>query len=831
MAEPHLPAARRNPVKVLGLAGAILAIVLGGLFLARPASAATTTPAQPVSHAQTVAHTQQSAHAEQAAPAQQSAPGEAAALDGGVCSVPGIGDIGGLLGLCNSGASGIVGDLNNICTPSVPQPQQATTGVDSMIATPGGATGGKTLYDNYGIAGQYWAATGLQCSDMTSLIGNNVAGMVFDMAQALDRVTITVYQTAAGNGILTWLQDSINRLITALGNAIYFPFLAPVVVIGAIWLAWQGLIRKRATRTIEGTIWMVIACAAAIWLIGRPGDFTSVGTTVSNSTTQVLNTAFANLPAPTSSNCLPVQNGDPQSVTGNYAFNSANGLIDQNANELWSVLVCKPWLIGELGTSQYAAPNSPAAATNVVNQFGRQLLWSQAIAANEQPSQALITAKQDTYTGIAAKLQANYPAVYPLFQGNQWTTRLEIGFTALFAALAAGLLVLLIALTLIILKLGFLLLLVVGPFFLLIGIHPGFGRVIAIRWFEMLVGVLMKQIAIALVLSVLLYCYSLIMGTTDQALPWALKIMMIALVTVAVFIYRKPFQHLFSSVGYGVIGSTERAEYSWRESTLGFRRVTAGAAGAAVPGVAAYRAARWARRNPAAAAAAGAGGATGAAAAAGVASGGGGGDDAAPGDAGLASAGRRGTAPAADGHTTARLRPDATPGDEYAADGGSGGNGAGAGGAASGRGRQWPEAGGGAGRAAPPLPLPPRGGGSAQGGASAGWARGSAAGAGTASSRPARSAPAPRPASNGVSGNGASGNGASGNGASGNGGAQPPVRQRGRATSGSGSRPGGGKGWFSGDGTGRSGGSGAAPPATERPSPLPFWLRPNRRDK
>ena len=58
---------------------------------------------------------------------------------------------------------------------------------------------------------------------------------------------------------------------------------------------------------------------------------------------------------------------------------------------------------------------------------------------------------------------------------------------------------LLIALTLIILKLGFLLLLVAGPFFLIVGIHPGFGRVVAIRWFEMLVGVLLKQVAVALV--------------------------------------------------------------------------------------------------------------------------------------------------------------------------------------------------------------------------------------------------------------------------------------------------------------------------------------------
>jgi hypothetical protein len=105
---------------------------------------------------------------------------------------------------------------------------------------------------------------------MTSLIGNSVAGMVFGASKALDRVTITVYQSAAGEGILSWLTNAVDRLITSLGNAIYFPFLAPVVIIGAIWLAWQGLIRKRATRTIEGTIWMVIACAAAIWLIGRP---------------------------------------------------------------------------------------------------------------------------------------------------------------------------------------------------------------------------------------------------------------------------------------------------------------------------------------------------------------------------------------------------------------------------------------------------------------------------------------------------------------------------------------------------------------------------------
>jgi hypothetical protein len=636
----------------------------------------------------------------------------------GICSLPGVGDIGGLVGLCQAG-SGFVSDVNNICASGAPAPELATTGIDSMITTPGGVTTGKTLYDNYGMAGQYWAATGLTCSQLTSTIGNNVAGMVFDMAKSLDRVTITVYQSAAGANILSWLSGSVDRLITALGNAIYFPFLAPVVIIAAIWLAWQGLVRKRATRTFEGTIWMVIACAAAIWLIGRPADFTNVGTTVSDGVTSVLNTAFSKLPATAGSNCLPVEAGDNQSVTANYSFTSGTGLVDQNANELWTVLVCKPWLDGELGTTQYAQPGTAAAKTNIVNLYGRQLLFAQAVASNEHPvTTDLINFKQSTFNGIAQQLQQTNPSVYSLFQGDQWTSRLEIGFEALFAAVAAGLLILLIALTLIMLKLGFLLLLVAGPFFLIIGIHPGFGRVVAIRWFEMLVGVLLKQIAVALTLSVLLYCYSLIMGTTDQALPWALKIMMIALVTVTVVIYRKPFQHLFSSVGYGMLGAEERAQVSWRESTFGFRRVTAGAAGV-VPGMGARGASRWARRGStdAGGAANGTAGDAGGVAAAGA----------------TIPEGMSG-APTADSHVSAR---------------------------------QWPDAGVGAGgRPAPPLPPSPHGSPPASG-PSAGWAR-SGAGTGTGArqsgaqptlrqsgAQPAvRQGPAPAPTSRPTTGSG-----------------------------------------------------------------------------
>ncbi len=429
---------------------AVLSVPHGAAASAPAGTAATITPVRVVA---TVAPARGQADAVPARTLSASAP-----AGGGICSVPGIGDIGGLLGFCSLGQSGVTGVLNNLCQPGVPPPESATSGVDALIKPPSGATGPPiaTPYNQYGTAGQNWAATDLQCSDMTSLIGNDVAGMIFDFAKALDRVTITVYQSAAGEGILSWLQGVTDHLITGLGNAIYFPYVAVIVIIAAIWLAWQGLIRKRGTRTIEGTIWMVIACAAAIWLIGRPADFTGLGKGVSDGISATLNTAFAHLPSPGQASCLPVTKGDPQISPASFSYTAGRTVVDQNASELWTVLVCKPWLDGEFGTTAFA---QHGGLRTPVDSFARPLLWAQAVAVNEHPTTALIQAKQAAYVGIAKSIQNSDPSVYPLFQGKEWTTRLEIGFAALLAALVAGVLILLISVTLILLKLGFLLLL------------------------------------------------------------------------------------------------------------------------------------------------------------------------------------------------------------------------------------------------------------------------------------------------------------------------------------------------------------------------------------
>ena len=136
------------------------------------AQAATQSTAKPATAASAQARVQAGAPARAGAPSQAGVSAEPAVLtdvtapSGGICSVPGIGDIGGLLGFCAQGSSGLIGDLNNICQPSVPTPEPATGGIDALISPPGTGTGSSaagpvpttggqktpTLYDSYGMS-------------------------------------------------------------------------------------------------------------------------------------------------------------------------------------------------------------------------------------------------------------------------------------------------------------------------------------------------------------------------------------------------------------------------------------------------------------------------------------------------------------------------------------------------------------------------------------------------------------------------------------------------------------------------------------------------------
>ncbi|NUT44372.1 MAG: hypothetical protein HOV86_30690, partial [Thermoactinospora sp.] len=457
-------------------------------------------------------------------------------------------------------------DLSPDLTPEV-----VGSSVDGLLQPPATeGTPATTNYNRFGMAGQFWHTHELGCSDIAAVFGNSWANTIFLWAKSIDKLTISTYQAAASEGPLQSIKDVVDDIVKNLSDALYWPYLTPIILLAAIWLAWYGLLRKRASVSVEGVVWMVLAVTVATWFFARPQDFTGLGKLVTDKTGEVINSAFSGLPGAQGTDCLPAPGGGTT-----FGTTGATG-VDQNANALWSTLVCKPWLMGQFGTSD---PQQP-----VVRDFGLKMLEIQTIEAAElgQPSNS--SAHQAAYVGIVDPLKSD--PRFQIVQGKDWTNRLGVAIGALLAALVAGLLIFLVAVSLLVLKVGFLLLLILGPVFLLIGVHPGSGRIIAMRWVEMLVGTLLRQAVLALVLSVLVYGYALIMSTS---MSWGLQILFMALLTIAVFFYRRPFQHLFSSMSGHTITTRMLGEAA-SSSVLERSAV-------ALPPVAASRVGKWGLRK------------------------------------------------------------------------------------------------------------------------------------------------------------------------------------------------------------------------------------------
>lgn len=456
--------------------------------------------------------------------------------------------------------------INDQCGKPGLQPEQYGSGFDGMATKQKSGPVDQSYYGQYGTAGQYWNWMGLKCTDFSAPVGNQVANLIFNVAKTVDTVTITVYKSAASDNLTAWLKDAADSLITSIGKALQVGYLTLVIMLGALALIWWGLFKRRATRVTEGMIWMVCAAAAFLLLVNKPQIFTTAGSAVTGATQKVVDAALSPVDTPTLTGgksdplpsehmakgqkrpsqaatiCIPAHDKNNPQYTGTWSD------VDKNANSMWSVLVCKPWLQGEFGT---ADPNALIVQNNA-----DKLLQSQAFKLNQvnkgEVRQGNADTKGEQYLQVANSVHASH-GNEALFTGKQYMQRIGIGFAALFAAVVAGILILLLSLALIIFKLGFLLLLITGPVFLLIGVHPGWGRVIAVRWVELLLSSLLKQALVAGLLALLLFLYAMIMGT--GALTWVMQIVLIALVSFAAFFYRKPFQHLFAAVGTDSIGA------------------------------------------------------------------------------------------------------------------------------------------------------------------------------------------------------------------------------------------------------------------------------------
>nr|WP_067963138.1 type IV secretion system protein [Nocardiopsis trehalosi] len=485
-----------------------------------------------------------------------------------------------------------------------PQPEAAGSGADGLLvppqsaeavaASPDGELPDQSLYGQYGTAGQQWHVIRDSCVDKlgTSAIAT-LSNTTWDLSKTINQSTITVYQAATSDGLLASFNGLVESVVGELREGIWRPLLPTVIILGAVWLGWYGLVRKRVTLTIESAVWMVLATTLGIWILVNPGQILGLAGQVVNSGGQLVNTAVARISVSGVATTCPA--GAPEIQQADWEGDS-DFAVRRNSQMLWTGLVCQPWVAGEFGSG----PTASVAA----QEYGVPLLQAQGISRAEQlliergeaDATELREQKQQEYEEIASGIQDNYPEVYPLFEGDQQGSRFGVAVLALFAAVCAGGLILAGSVALIVLKIGFLLLLLLSPIFLLIGIHPGYGRSVLLRWFEMVLGLLLKQVFVMLLISLLVVCYGLVMATN---LGWGLQMILLALFTLALFVYRRPFAHLFASVNANTFTSRMVSDAVTSSALSRSANV--------LPPVAYMRAQRWGlKRAPQLAAAAGA---------------------------------------------------------------------------------------------------------------------------------------------------------------------------------------------------------------------------------
>lgn len=433
-----------------------------------------------------------------------------------------------------------------------PKPDTTGQGVDAVLNNQGvidrippiGTEFGadKGLYEEYLLSGTTWFVI-IETKDCFDENRTQAWPLLYHIlwgaARAVDMVAIETLRFAIAPP-LTELEAVVVDVVDHLRDEIWRPLLPAITILGAVTLAWWGLVRKRATLTFEGIVWMVAATTVGLWILGAPGSFMGMVNGIITGGENLLTSAVTTATDDgEDGRCIP---GSPAIIKG-VGEDHRDFIARQQSEYLYESLVCRPWLVGVIG----AGPRAESFA----EEHGRDLIWSQALTRTEsltvgldtdedgtdQYYENLVKDRQDKFKEISAsvKEEDEYKHRWDLFSGAKGGERTVAALVGLVAALTGGLLIIAAAVGLLVVKFGFLLLMLLSPIFFLVGVHPGWGRRALLRWAELLVGLFLKIWMWMAMLLILVVVLNVILSSVQ---PYGLALMMLIALTVAVWKYK-----------------------------------------------------------------------------------------------------------------------------------------------------------------------------------------------------------------------------------------------------------------------------------------------------
>ena len=337
----------------------------------------------------------------------------------------------------------------------------------------------------------------------------------------------------------------VAQVVQTLADQVYRPLLETALVLGGLWLVWHLLIRRRTMYSFQGVAWALVAMVAAGVYFAAPVAVMSAANSFSAAASREMLSAIG-----TGDPKMAGRSGDPSFSQGDGSDAELRIFVDR----YWRTYVFKPWSVAAFGD------------VNTGQRYGEELLAKWA----GQPS------------NFDADFKNAPQSAQDWYGGSRGGDRFAIVAVALVVAVMASILFLLIAGAVVVAQFGLLILLMVAPLFLLVGVHPGTGRRLLVRWAELAASALLIRVLCAALLALVLVLSGLIAQIPNWGVAAALEVALV----ITAFIYRKPFLRVFGQVATPRLDflSNPRAASSFQSGTnwvvgkLGRQPVTAAAA-------------------------------------------------------------------------------------------------------------------------------------------------------------------------------------------------------------------------------------------------------------
>jgi hypothetical protein len=479
--------------------------------------------------------------------------------------------------------------LNPACVPDVNDagPETYGGGIASMLPDPLGPGGDDdwstdevTALEWWGGAGttfSWWAGEGPDgldpdddpCMALGMFWKNGLANIILDLSDMLSSVSISLYQWSNDPALMDSINEPVQCIVggcngaEGLKDALFLEYLTPIIVLGALWAGWQGLVKKRGSEATQGAIWMLAAATSGM-LVMSHGSVALAWT--DNVVSEINSTVISGVATMTANS----QNAQMCDLSADAPQRGSR----VSACALWKSLQYTPWSMGQFGpTAKTDHPISDADYT-VRMGSGKEFTDLPIVQLDAQ-----VLDHEEARTGAdgsdnTGQLEAVKDQVvdertgYMMWAGKEGAARIGIASMALFSSVLIGGVVLFIAFLGIVYSLGMIGLVLISPFVFVIGAHPGFGRGMALKWVELAAGLIVKRIGLSVVLTIIMACFTAIQATPIAALG---QITLMLGIAIAMKILWSPMMNALNIIkidGATQTGAGERLSRSGRQGAM-----------------------------------------------------------------------------------------------------------------------------------------------------------------------------------------------------------------------------------------------------------------------